>query len=245
MSSDPDLISGVLRRERSLVVTGLIALIAFSWLYLADWAPRGSSMPMADMAKPSFAALVAMWWLMMAAMMLPSATPTVLLYSRVRSVRSKDTTVAQTWVFLAGYMLTWLMFSIVVALAEELLTAPSMQLENRFAKSALLIAIGVYQLSPLKTACVRQCRSPAEFLTRYWRPGVTGAMALGSRHGAYCLGCCWMLMTLLFVGGVMNLAWVVSLTLLVAAEKLLPRGELLTRLSGIALIAWGSGRLLF
>jgi predicted metal-binding membrane protein len=102
---------------------------------------------------------------------------------------------------------------------------------------------GVYQLSPFKSACVSQCRSPAEFLSRYWRPGWDGAVRLGLRHGAYCLGCCWILMALLFVGGVMNLLWVVGLTLIVTAEKLLPRGDWFGRAAGAALIAWGVVRI--
>ena len=103
----------------------------------------------------------------------------------------------------------------------------------------MLIAAGLYQLSPLKSACLRQCRSPAEFLTRHWRPGVGGAVRLGILHGAYCVGCCWMLMALLFVGGVMNFAWIAALTLIVGIEKLVPRGDLIGRAAGVALIAWG------
>ncbi len=108
----------------------------------------------------------------------------------------------------------------------------------------MLIAAGAYQLSPLKSACLRQCRSPAQFLSRHWRPGAIGALRLGALHGAYCVGCCWLLMTLLFVGGIMNFAWIAALTLIVGVEKLLPGGEWLGRIAGVALIAWGAARLL-
>lgn len=244
VSSAPDLTTRILRHERALVIASVLALVGLSWLYLARSAHAGgSSMPMAVMREPSIIALIIMWWLMMVAMMLPSAAPAILLYSRVRAARSDSPLIAQTWIFLAGYLAVWLLFSLGAASAQRLLTGPSMSLDSRTAQACVLIAAGIYQLSPFKTACVRQCRSPTEFLSRYWRPGTQGAAALGMRHGIYCLGCCWMMMTLLFVGGVMNLIWIVLLTLLVAGEKLLPRGELLARASGVALIFWGIDRL--
>jgi len=110
--------------------------------------------------------------------------------------------------------------------------------------AAVMIAAGLYQLSPFKNACLGRCRSPAQFLSRHYRPGAAGALRLGLLHGAYCVGCCWLLMALLFVGGVMNLLWVAGLTLLVAAEKLLPRGTLIAHVAGVAMIGWGVGRLL-
>ena len=189
--------------------------------------------------RPPLTALVLMWWLMMVAMMLPSAAPAILLYARVRQQRRSQSAVPDTGAFLAGYLLAWLLFSIVAAAAQALLAGPSMALDNRFAQGAVLIAAGIYQLSPLKHACLRQCQSAAQFMSRYWRPGVAGAVRLGALHGAYCVGCCWMLMALLFVGGVMNFAWIAGLTLLVGAEKLLPRGEWFARVAGVALIAWG------
>jgi len=194
---------------------------------------------MATMRQPPFGALVVMWWLMMVAMMLPSAAPAVLLYSRVREMRNGDPAIAQTWIFLAGYLAVWLLFSIAAAIAQMLLVSPWMGLGSRFSQGAVLLAAGLYQLSPLKSACVRQCRSPAEFISRHWRAGWRGAVRLGLEHGAYCLGCCWMLMALLFVGGVMNLLWVVGLTLIVAVEKLLPSGPQVGRLAGVALAGWG------
>jgi predicted metal-binding membrane protein len=235
----PDLTSRVIRHERALIAVSLAGLTALGWWYLLSRAETG----MGTMGPPPLAALVLMWWLMMAAMMLPSAAPAILLYARVRETRGEDRAIAQTWVFLAGYLLVWLLFSIAAALAQSLLTGASMSLDNRFAQGAVLIAAGVYQLSPLKSSCVRQCRSPAVFMSRHWRAGRTGAVRLGVIHGVYCLGCCWMLMALLFVGGVMNLLWVVGLTLIVAIEKIAPRGPFIGRVAGVALAAWGILRL--
>ena len=159
-------------------------------------------------------------------------------------MRGGGDTIPQSWVFLAGYLALWLLFSLLAATAQHLLAGPAMALGNRVAEGALLVAAGVYQLSPLKTACLGQCRSPAQFISRHWRAGWIGTLRLGLFHGAYCVGCCWALMLLLFVGGVMNLLWVVGLGAIVAAEKLVPHGQWLSRLTGIALIGWGGGVLL-
>jgi len=243
VSSAParDLTSRLVRRER-LVVTGGIALLALlCWWYLLAAKADGSGM--AAMNGPPFSALVLMWWLMMVAMMLPSASPAILLYGRVRQIRRRDPGIADTWVFLAGYVGVWLVFSVAAALAQRLAANSSMVVENRIAEGALLLAAGFYQLSPLKNACLAECRSPAEFISRHWRPGARGAVLLGVRHGLYCLGCCWTLMTLLFVGGVMNFVWIVGLTLIVAAEKLAPRGVIIGKVAGVAFAAWGIAKL--
>jgi predicted metal-binding membrane protein len=240
-SSALDLTSRLLRRERLIVAGGVTLLVFLCWWLIID----GAGMPegMAAMQAPPFAALALMWWLMMLAMMLPSAAPAVLLYARVRHMGNGHADIAATWVFLAGYVVVWLAFSIVTAFAQTLLTGPSMALDNRVAEGAVLMCAGLYQLSPLKAACVKQCRSPADFISRYWQPRWDGAVRLGMRHGLYCLGCCWMLMALLFVGGVMNLIWVVGLTLIVAIEKLARRGQLIGRATGVALAAWGVAKL--
>jgi predicted metal-binding membrane protein len=180
----------------------------------------------------------------MVAMMLPSATPAILLYARVREMRNGDARISETWVFLAGYAAVWLLFSLAAAGLQYLVTGASMALDDPLAEAVVLIAAGLYQLSPLKSACLGQCRAPVQFISRHWRPGAAGAVRLGVLHGAYCVGCCWMLMALLFVGGVMNLWWVVALTLLVAIEKLVNGGQWLARATGVALIAWGLALLL-
>ena len=186
-----------------------------------------------------FSALALMWWVMMMAMMLPSAAPAILLYARVRQARDNGPGLARSWIFLSGYVAVWLLFSVVAALAQRRLGG-SMMLDNRYAEGALLIAAGAYQISPIKSACVNLCRSPAQFISRHWRPGGYGAIRLGTLHGIYCLGCCWLLMALLFVGGVMNLLWVIGLMLVVTIEKLVPHGVLIGRAAGAVLIAWGA-----
>jgi len=240
VSSAPDLTSRLLRRERLIVAIGVALLALLSWWFVA----AGAGMPDSMGAEtPPFGALVLMWWLMMMAMMLPSAVPAILLYARVRQAWNNGPAIAQSWIFLCGYLLVWLLFSIGAAIAQRLSIGASMALDNRYAEGALLLAAGAYQLSPLKSACVGVCRSPAQFISRHWRPGWDGAIRLGLMHGVYCLGCCWLLMALLFVGGVMNLLWVVALTAIVAVEKLVPRGALFGRVAGVALIAWGALRL--
>ena len=230
--SAADLTRRLLRSERALVACSILLLALLCWAYLLRGMPT-------RMMQPPLCALILMWWLMMLAMMLPSATPAILLYSRVRSARGGDPAIAQTWVFLAGYLLVWLFFSVAAALVQALVTRTSMALPRGAARSAILIAAGIYQLSPFKSACLGRCRSPVQFITRHWRSGWGGATRLGLLHGAYCVGCCWMMMALLFVGGVMNFAWVVGLAVLVASEKLLPIGRWVQRLSGVALIMWG------
>jgi len=243
VSSAPDLTSRVIRHERLIVAAGIALLVGLSWWFLVSGAGMESHMAMPGMAPPPLTALVLMWWLMMVAMMLPSAAPAVLLYARVRHTRGADVDVAQSWVFVAGYLAVWLFFSILAASLQQLLAGPSMALENPTLASVLLIVAGLYQLSPFKGACLRECRSPAQFLSRHWRPGATGAVRLGIIHGAYCVGCCWLLMALLFVGGVMNFAWIAALTVVVGIEKLVPRGDWVGRALGAALIAWGIARL--
>ena len=236
-SSAADLTTRLLRYERVLIACTVALLAAFGWAFLL----RGMAMRPAPLP---LTALIVMWWLMMLAMMLPSATPAVLLSARVREARSDDLAIAQTWVFLAGYLAVWLAFSIAAALFQSLVARSSMTLQSSAAKSAVLILAGLYQLSPFKSACISQCRSPGEFISRHWRPGLAGAVRLGVLHGAYCVGCCWMLMALLFVGGVMNLLWVIGLTALVAGEKLLSAELQLPRISGAVLLLWGLSKML-
>ncbi|RUV05189.1 MAG: DUF2182 domain-containing protein [Mesorhizobium sp.] len=202
----------------------------------------------------TWALMIAMWWVMMVAMMSPSAAPTILLYARVHrhalaqgQIQDK---LAPTGVFMAGYLLVWLGFSVAAAALHWLLereafvSAAMMSSQSRWLSGIVLIAAGLYQLSPLKNACLSHCRTPTAFLSRHWRPHALGALRLGALHGAFCVGCCWMLMALLFVGGVMNLVWVAALAILVLVEKVFPAGQWVGRVAGIALIAWGSATLL-
>ena len=199
---------------------------------------------MADMPgkapPPGWPLIAAMWAAMMVAMMLPGAAPAILLYARVHRHSLGAAGAPPTTAFLAGYLACWTGFAMLAAALQLAFASPmSMALESRAMSAALLIAAGLYQLSPLKDACLSRCRSPAEFITRHYRPGAWGAARLGLLHGAYCVGCCWLLMALLFVGGAMNLLWVTGLTLLVAAEKLLPGGNWIARITGIAMAGWG------
>jgi len=227
------------RRSRSIAIAGLALLTILAWVYLLS----GAGMPMA--MSPSFALVAAMWWVMMIAMMVPSAAPTVLLYAQVHRARVDPAARPPVGAFVSGYLLCWLAFSLAAASAQlwlerSALASPmTMALHSRTAAGALLIAAGAYQLSPLKDACLGQCRSPASFLARHHRPGASGAFQMGVRHGAFCVGCCWPLMLLLFVGGVMNVAWIAGLALIVAGEKLLPYGQWLARAIGVALVVGG------
>jgi predicted metal-binding membrane protein len=199
-----------------------------------------------------WALMIAMWWIMMIAMMSPSAAPTVLLYARVHrhALAQGQDKLAPTAVFVAGYLLVWLAFSVAATALYWLLerntiiSAVTMASQSRWLSAIVLIAAGIYQLSPLKSACLSHCRAPAAFFSRHWRPGALGTLRLGVLHGAFCVGCCWVLMALLFVGGVMNLAWIAALAILVLAEKVFPAGQWVGRAAGIALIAWGIATLL-
>jgi predicted metal-binding membrane protein len=218
-----------------LVALGALALLA--WVYLLAGAG------MTGMA-PTFLLTATMWSAMMIAMMTPSAVPTVLLYARAQR-RAQPQAAPPIAAFVGGYLLCWLGFAVLAAalqLALELtaLASPTtMALHGRDAAALVTLAVGLYQLSPFKDSCLGRCRSPAQFLSRHYRPGAAGAFRLGLLHGAYCVGCCWLLMALLFAGGVMNLLWIAGLTLLVAGEKLLPHGRGIARVAGVGLIGWG------
>ena len=202
---------------------------------------------------PGYALLMfSMWWLMMIAMMLPSAAPMVLLHAAVarkglerREISGSHQLHSTTTAFIAGYLAMWGAFSLIAVIAQwglergELLSAMMMSTSTLLG-AGLLVAAGVWQLTPLKTACLRHCRSPISFLSAHWRPGVGGAFRMGIEHGVFCLGCCWFLMALLFYGGVMNLIWIVGLALFVLMEKVIPAGVAVGRVAGLLLIAGGA-----
>ncbi|WP_245243305.1 DUF2182 domain-containing protein [Pararhodobacter sp. SW119] len=195
--------------------------------------------------------LVLMWWIMMIAMMTPSAAPTLLLFAALRRCSSQRANAgAQSIWFLAGYLLVWALFSVAATAlqlgfqAVGMISAAMMTVSSAHAAGAVLLLAGAYQFSPLKAACLRHCRSPAQFLTEHRRPGYTGALVMGAHHGAFCLGCCWALMALLFVGGVMNLYWILGVALLVAIEKTAPFGVQTGRIIGVGLASFGAWFLL-
>nr|WP_249803652.1 DUF2182 domain-containing protein [Bradyrhizobium zhengyangense] len=242
----------LLRRDRLIVAVGTAGVVALAWAYLASGAGMDTEMmaDMPDMAPmpwtPVYAVLLfVMWWVMMIAMMVPSAAPTVLLYAAVNRKDNASGAAIEAWVFLVGYLLTWAGFSLVAVLAQwalERLGLLSMAIASTSSVlgGVILLAAGLYQFTPLKRACLRYCQSPLLFLSSHWRPGPAGAFGMGLRHGSYCVGCCWFLMALLFVSGVMNLVWIIGIALYVACEKLLPLGRWLSHATGVALILLGA-----
>lgn len=182
-----------------------------------------------------------MWALMMVAMMLPSALPMVLLHAKLAQ------RTATTLLFALAYVTVWTGMSLIAAVAQQGLVAvrivegDGLVIGNPLLGGALLVAAGLYQLTPLKRRCLERCRSPLSFLMRGWRPDIPSAIRLGLRHGLYCLGCCWLLMALLFVGGVMNLAWVALLAAIVLAEKIASQGRLVAAGVGSAALIAGLG----
>ena len=274
----------LLKRDRVITLVGLTALCALTWFYIVAGAGLGVSawemttlalfphqgahdgmpgMPGMDMGAMAPAAwgiatwvlMIAMWWIMMIAMMTPSATPTILLYARVHrhalaQGHQVQDRLAPTGVFAAGYLSVWLGFAAAAATLHwaledvGLVSAMMMGSQSRLLSGVVLITTGLYQLSPLKNTCLAHCRTPTSFLSRHWRPHALGALRLGAMHGTYCVGCCWMLMALLFVGGVMNVAWIAALAIFVLIEKALPPGQWIGRGVGVALIVWGIATLL-
>ncbi len=196
-------------------------------------------------ARPASLLLLVMWWMMMMAMMLPSAAPAILVFGSVSRKLSRPP--AASWhqvSFVAGYLAVWTGFSLLAVLAHLALARLSlmpdmMALSSRAIGGGLLIAAGAWQLTPMKDACLIRCQAPFFYLARNWRAGAAGAFATGLRHGLYCLGCCWVLMALLFYGGVMSLAWIGGLAFYVLLEKTLPRRYRLEKLAGIFLLLWG------
>jgi len=243
-------LEATLRRDRAVVAAGLLGLALLAWVYVARMAAATPSgmMPMPGMAAggdPGLAWLVGMWAVMMVAMMLPSAAPTILLFASVsRRRRLLGQPAIPVLVFTLGYLLVWTVYAVVAASAQwklhhMALLSPAMKSASPLLAGGLLVAAGVYQWLPVKGACLSQCRSPLGFFAAEWREGTRGALLMGMRHGSFCVGCCWLLMALLFVAGVMNLLWVATIAGFVLLEKLVPGGASLGRAAGVFLILWG------
>lgn len=242
-----------LKHDRWLTATALLLAMFLAWSWIVPMAldmygsMSGSAAWMMTTRWDALhlALLFAMWAVMMVGMMLPSAAPTLLLYAAVVRKSGLGVSVPQrVYAFAAGYLAIWTLFSLLATLAQRLLSealvlSPMMVLQNRAWAGVLLVLAGVYQFTALKRACLATCRSPVGFITRHWKPGGRGAFRMGLEHGFYCLGCCWALMLLLFVGGVMNL-WVIgAITLFILLEKLAPLGVQGGRLSGALLVIAG------
>ncbi len=247
----------VLRRDRAVIVTGLVVITALSWWYMFYLAAgMNGAMPASEMgaiAAPrmepwkavDFVLTWVMWSVMMVAMMVPSAAPMILVFARVKRNRRNDGSASlPTAAFVAGYLLAWTAFSAAATLAQwglhsAALLSPMMVSTNTLLGGLILIGAGLFQWTPLKRACLVHCRSPLHFLMSGWRDGAAGALTMGAHHGLYCVGCCWILMALLFVAGVMNLLWVAAIASFVLIEKLTRHGELVGRVAGVALVLAG------
>jgi predicted metal-binding membrane protein len=224
-------------QDRAIVGGALFVLVLLAWFYTI----RASvSMQYMD-AEYTFP----MWAVMMVAMMTPSAAPMVFAFSRVaQSRQGADGLQGSAVSFLLGYLTLWTGFSVLATVAHALLASATLissmgASTNRDLSTALLFAAGLYQFSPWKNMCLSKCRAPLGFLLTEWRDGLTGAFIMGLRHGLYCAGCCWLIMAALFVAGVMNLAWIAVLTLIILTEKVLPYGEQVSKLLGVAAVLAG------
>ena len=239
------MIAALPRRDRAVMLAALALLTFISWTYL--WYLAAGAMALCSVEFHAWRAgdllaSFAMWAVMMAGMMIPSASPAILTFAAVnRARRIKSLSDAPAAAFAAGYLLAWTAFSVAATLAQEALRAaallsPMMVSESRTLGRVVLIAAGVFQWTPLKNACLRHCRSPLGFLLTEWRDGTSGALRMGWRHGFFCVGCCWLLMAVLFVVGVMNLWWVAAVSAFVLIEKLTPSGLVAARIAGIVMI---------
>ena len=239
------------RRDFLVIIVSLGGITLLSWLYLVKMA-AGMSMSegMPAIRMPAWDAvyfwmMFLMWAVMMIGMMLPSVTPMVLIYAGVaRKSAGHGMPVAPIGAFVFGYIAMWLGFSMFATLAQwgldqAALLSPMMVSNSVGLGAALLIAAGIYQWLPIKDKCLRHCRSPVHFIATHWRPGSIGAFKMGLSHGAFCLGCCWVLMSLLFVGGVMNLFWIAAIALFVLLEKVLPLGDVSGRVMGLLMVVAG------
>jgi predicted metal-binding membrane protein len=230
---------------------------ALAWIYLVRLALAMDHLP-ADVGEAmgmtalrpwtalDFALMFLMWVVMMVGMMLPSAAPMILIYARVcRSSKSIQRPLIPVAVFVSGYLIAWTAFSLAAtiaqwALEQAALLSPMMVSTSPLLGGALLIGAGIYQWTPYKDACLKHCRSPHDFISFHWRTGLPGALRMGLEHGAYCLGCCWLLMGLLFFGGVMSLLWIAAITLFVLLEKAAPFGARAGRMAGLGLVLFGA-----
>lgn len=242
----------VIRRDRRIIVFSIVGITVLAWNYLIMMA--GDVMVMAEaMTGPrtvswtavDFTMAFIMWAAMMVGMMLPTASPMVLMFAKVnRNQCNEGKPVVATGIFVAGYVAIWLVFALVAALLQWSLQmigllASAMGTANVVFGGIIMIVVGMYQWTPYKDACLRLCQTPLGFLMTRWRDGIGGAFRMGLSHGVYCVGCCWALMLLMYVGGIMNLLWMAALAVLMLAEKITPPNSWLPRIVGVMLVTWG------
>ena len=254
VSNDHTPIESLLKRDRVLVVVGILLIAVLAWAYTAyasyDMQSIGVVMGMPKTGSWStvdWGSMFLMWTVMMTAMMVPTAAPMVLVFTAVNRKRQEQRRpFVPTSVFMSGYIAVWCGFAAAATVANWALHSNG-QLDimlgtttSSYVGGVILVVSGIFQWSSLKYACLSHCRSPLSFLMTDWKEGIGGALMMGLKHGSYCVGCCWALMVLLFVLGVMNLVWIAALTAFVLLEKVLPRGQTISRASGICLLTWGS-----
>ena len=223
----------LLSRDAIIVALALAVAAALAWSWLLRSPEGAGAMHDVGMIPEPFSAeyllpAFAMWAIMMVAMMVPSAAPMILLHARIDKVQSRAARRVHTALFALGYLAVWAAFSAAAALAQAtlvhsgLMSAATLSLGSRTLSAALVLVTAMYELTAAKRICLDKCQAPLMFMARYFRPGAAGAVRLGIFHGVYCLGCCWVLMLLLFVAGVMNLAWVALLAIVIFGEKFAP-----------------------
>lgn len=246
--------AAVVKRDRAIVLAGLVSLTGLAWAYTTYLVSGKGGMGMqSSMAMPQASAWTAldvtfafvMWAVMMVAMMVPSAIPMVLTFATVqRKHRPAQGPLVPTGIFVLGYLVVWGGFAALAALAQWGLHAgalldPMTASTGPLLGGALLVAAGVYQWTPIKHGCLTRCRTPLGFLLTEWRDSRLGALVMGLRHGVFCLGCCWVLMSLMFALGVMNLLWIAVLAAFVLVEKVVPAGHRVSQVSGLLFLGWG------
>ena len=245
-------LESILKRDRTIVIAGLVGIALLSWAYVVylAWQMEGMDPGMAmpqiqPWSGTDFLLMFLMWAVMMVAMMVPSAAPMVLMFATVnRQRRARTAPYVPTAVFALGYVVVWAVFSLAATLTqwglnEAALLSSMMRSTTTVLGGLLLVVAGVFQWTPLKEACLVHCRSPLGFIMTHWREGRRGAFLMGLHHGTYCVGCCWALMLLLFVNGVMNLLWVGAIAAFVLVEKVVPTKGRLSQVTGALLVAWG------
>ena len=235
-------LEALLKRDRAVVLAGLAGVSLLAWAYISVTAAPLEVRPWTGL---DFLLMFLMWAVMMVAMMVPGAAPMILLFAAIhRKQQERGQTFAPVSAFAAGYVAVWSGFSLAATLLQwgleqAALLSPMMVGTSPTLGGGLLVTAGLYQWTPLKQACLRHCRSPIDFIVHRQRKGSGGAFVMGLEHGAFCVGCCWILMGLLFVGGVMNLLWVAAIAIFVLLEKVLPFGGLGGRLGGALLVLAG------
>jgi predicted metal-binding membrane protein len=235
----------LLQRERYLILGVLLVLAALAWGLLIWQAPMMNNQAMGLTMGMSAVLFIAIWAVMMVAMMFPAAAPMILMFGAVYAgKRRQEQPYVPTWIFVSAYLLVWTLSGVLayfLAIEVEKLAGQSMWLMENAPRigGAILVIAGLYQLSPLKNVCLSKCRTPLQFLLTSWHDGYAGAFRMGIEHGVFCLGCCWLLFVILFPLGLMNLAVMALVTALIFAEKALPIGRQISRLAGVGLIVYG------